>query len=121
MLRDLSRVTLAAVLASALVAAPVLQAQQSKPAAAPAPAATASSPAAAAAASTNVPSDPWPRRVVSNAGIFLIYQPQLDSWKNNQLEAHTVVSVTPTGAKDPVFGVIWFSARTDVDKTNRLL
>ncbi len=105
--RDLSRVALAAVLAACLVAAPVLQAQQSTP--------------SATAGSTNVPSDPWPRRLASNAGTFLIYQPQLDSWKDNKLEAHAVVSVTPTGAKDPVFGVIWFSARTDVDKTNRLV
>ena len=115
MLRDLSRAALASVLATSLVAAPVLQAQQS------APTATAGSAAAAAPASSSVPSDPWPRKLVSSAGTFLIYQPQLDSWKDNQLDAHAVVSVTPTGAKDGVFGVIWFSARTDVDKTNRLV
>ena len=67
------------------------------------------------------PSDPWPRRLQAKQGTFLIYQPQLDSWKNNQLEAHAAVSVQPTGAKDPTFGVIWFTARTDVDKTNRLV
>jgi hypothetical protein len=114
-MRHLSRAALAAVLAASLVAAPVMQAQQSTPSA------TAKSTPSATAGSTNAPSDPWPRRLGTNAGIFLIYQPQLDSWKDNKLEAHAVVSVTPTGAKDPVFGVIWFSARTDVDKTNRLV
>ena len=113
MLRDLSRVALAAFLVACLVAAPVLHAQQSTPSAAAAPSATAGSSAG--------PSDPWPRRLGTNAGVFLIYQPQLDSWNGNQLEAHAAVSVTPTGAKDPTFGVIWFKARTDVDKTNRLV
>jgi hypothetical protein len=104
---------LAAVLAASLVAAPVMQAQQSTSSAAAAPSPTAGSSAG--------PSDPWPRRLATNAGVFLIYQPQLDSWNGNQLEAHAAVSVTPTGAKDPTFGVIWFKARTDVDKTNRLV
>ena len=108
MLRQLSRTAIAGVLAATLTAAPMLQAQQSAPA----------TPAASAPAG---PSDPWPRRLVSSSGTFLIYQPQLDSWKDNDLEAHAAVSVQPTGAKDPTFGVIWFTARTDVDKTNRLV
>ena len=52
---------------------------------------------------------------------FLIYQPQLDSWSGVSLEGHAAVSVQPAGAKDPTFGVIWFTARTDVDKVNRVV
>ena len=69
--------------------------------------------------------DPWPRRIVGGTGAaletFLIYQPQLDRWTGNQLEAHAAVSVQAAGSKDPTFGVIWFTARTEVDKVNRLV
>ncbi|HYX21785.1 MAG TPA: autotransporter, partial [Thermoanaerobaculia bacterium] len=69
--------------------------------------------------------DPWPRRVVTGNGdaitTYLIYQPQLDSWSGVSLEGHAAVSVQPAGAKDPTFGVIWFTARTDVDKVDRVV
>ena len=111
MLGQLSRTAIAGFLAASLASTPLLQAQQSAPA----------QPAAAASSAPSGPSDPWPRRLQAKQGTFLIYQPQLDTWKNNLLEAHAAVSVQPTGAKDPTFGVIWFTARTDVDKTNRLV
>jgi hypothetical protein len=83
---------------------------------------------ATAAPATTAPAtapDPWPRKVVTGAGsaltTFLIYQPQLDSWSGVSLEGHAAVSVQPPGAKDPTFGVIWFTARTDVDKVNRVV
>jgi hypothetical protein len=65
--------------------------------------------------------DPWPRQVTSGTDTFLIYQPQLDAWSANQVEAHAAVSVQSAGAKAPTFGVIWFSARTDVDKVARVV
>ncbi len=65
--------------------------------------------------------DPWPRQVKSGTTTFLIYQPQLDSWSANQLEGHAAVSVKTAAAKDPTFGVIWFTARTEVDKVNRVV
>jgi len=85
-----------------------------------------SAPASTAAPGTGATEpDPWPRKVVLGTGAtlttFLIYQPQLDSWSGITLEGHAAVSVQPTGAKDPTFGVIWFTARTDVDKVNRVV
>ena len=65
--------------------------------------------------------DPWPRQIKGGADTFLIYQPQLDSWSGISLEGHAAVSVQAAGAKDPTFGVIWFTARTDVDKVNRVV
>jgi hypothetical protein len=65
--------------------------------------------------------DPWPRQVKSGTTTFLVYQPQLDSWAANQLEGHAAVSVKTAAAKDPTFGVIWFTARTEVDKVNRVV
>ncbi len=69
--------------------------------------------------------DPWPRKLVTGTGssveTILIYQPQLDHWSGITLEAHAAVSVQAAGAKDPTFGVIWFTARTDVDKVSRVV
>ena len=89
----------------------------------------AQTPTAAGATTASTPSptapDPWPRRVVAGSGstltTFLVYQPQLDSWSGITLEGHAAVSVQPAGAKDPTFGVIWFTARTDVDKVDRVV
>ena len=113
MVRQLFRSGIAGLISAWVAAVPVAQAQQSTPTTPPA--------ATAAASAAPAASDPWPRRLVSGTNTFLIYQPQLDSWKSNQLEAHAAVSVQASGSKDPVFGVIWFTARTEVDKVNRLV
>jgi hypothetical protein len=76
-------------------------------------------PAAAPAAAG--PSDPWPRQIKTTTDTFLIYQPQLDAWSGNVLDGHSAVSVKANTAKDPTFGVIWFTARTEVDKVNRVV
>jgi hypothetical protein len=96
---------LLAVAVSGLTAGPLSAQTSPPPAAKPAPG----------------PVDPWPRQVQSGTTTFLLYQPQLDSWENNQLEAHAAVSVKTAAAKDPTFGVIWFEARTEVDKVNRIV
>jgi hypothetical protein len=107
MFHHLPRVATAVLTAFCTAAMPaLLQARQTTP------------PAGAASAPQE---DPWPRRLATADGTFLIYQPQVDSWKANQLEGHAAVSVQPAGAKEPTFGVIWFTARTDVDKTNRIV
>ena len=90
MVRQLFRSGIAGLISAWVAAVPVAQAQQSTPTTPPA--ATAAAPAA---------SDPWPRRLVSGTNTFLIYQPQLDSWKNNQLEAHAAVSVQAAGSQGP--------------------
>ena len=65
--------------------------------------------------------DPWPREVPAAGATILIFQPQLDSWTGNQLQAYSAVGVRNTSTKATDYGVIWFSARTEVDKINRLV
>ena len=65
------------------------------------------------------PPAPWPRKFVSGATTVSVYQPQLDSWKDNQISARAAVEIQTTGTQAPSYGVIWFSARTEVDKINR--
>jgi hypothetical protein len=82
--------------------------------------------ARAAAAQTPVASTDsvdagWPRQLLSGATTFSIYQPQIDSWKGNRLAVRAAVAVRDSSTAGPAFGVIWLSARTDVDKTTRLV
>jgi hypothetical protein len=63
----------------------------------------------------------WPRELNSGASHFVIYQPQVDSWKDDRLEARTVVMVTTPGSARPAYGIVKLSARTSVDKATRLV
>src|SRR5215471_12804648 len=63
----------------------------------------------------------WPRPLSTRAGIFSIYQPQLDSWDGFRYQAHAAVAVKVPGDSRDVYGVIWIEARTQVDKPNRLV
>ncbi len=75
--------------------------------------------AAPAAAAPALPADPWPRDVsISNAAL-LIYQPQVNSWVDNKLDFRSAMAIKPTGAKEETFGVVFATARTQVDKVER--
>ncbi len=77
-----------------------------------------STPAAKAPA---LPADPWPRDVsISNAAL-LIYQPQVNSWVDNKLDFRSAMAIKPTGAKEETFGVVFATARTQVDKVARMV
>lgn len=65
--------------------------------------------------------DPWPRHITAPGATILVYQPQLDRWTGNQLEAYAAVAIQMEGSNDKAYGAIWFTARTEVDKVNRLV
>ena len=50
---------------------------------------------------------------------MLVYQPQVNKWEGNQIDFRAAVAIKPTGAKDETFGVIFATARTQVDKVAR--
>jgi len=58
----------------------------------------------------------WPRELEGDQGKIVMYQPQIESFKGNILEARAALSVTATDGT-PVFGAAWFKARmaTDLD------
>jgi hypothetical protein len=60
--------------------------------------------------------DTWPKQVVSDGNTFSIYQPQIERWQGNELQARAAVGLETAASPQPRFGVIWFSAQTDVDK-----
>ncbi|HTR42425.1 MAG TPA: carbohydrate-binding family V/XII [Pseudomonadales bacterium] len=63
----------------------------------------------------------WPRFYTTNGYDFCVYQPQVSSWPSNQIEGRFVVAIRPTGTTNESYGVVFFQARTEVDKVNRLV
>ena len=74
---------------------------------------------AAAAAPSNLPADPWPRDVSLPDAALLVYQPQVNSWVGNQIDFRAALAIKPTGAQAETFGVVFATARTQVDKVSR--
>jgi len=74
---------------------------------------------ASAAVAQTIPADPWPRDVSIADAAVLIYQPQVTRWEDNRIEFRTAAAIKPTGVKDETFGVIFASARTQVDRVAR--
>jgi len=65
--------------------------------------------------------DPWPKIVKQGGATYTVYQPQLDSWDGYNFKAHAAVSVLAAGAKDPNFGVIEVTAKTEVSRVARVV
>lgn len=50
-----------------------------------------------------------------------VYQPQIEEWFGNSLSARAAIAITENQTKQPLYGVLWFSARAEIDKINRLV
>lgn len=77
--------------------------------------------APAAAASSDLPPDPWPRKVQALGRTLLVYQPQVESWNDNRLKLRSAVAVESKGNREDAFGVIHAEARTQVDREQRMV
>ncbi|HYM01026.1 MAG TPA: hypothetical protein VEZ90_18855 [Blastocatellia bacterium] len=63
----------------------------------------------------------WPRKIASGGTTIVIYQPQLEKWEGDQIQAYAAVAVETSTSQQPTYGVVYFTARTEVDKVNRLV
>jgi hypothetical protein len=63
----------------------------------------------------------WPREIDSPEAKILVYQPQLESFKDDKLTARAAVSITKKGTTEPLFGVIWFASRVSTDRDARMV
>ncbi len=63
----------------------------------------------------------WPRTITSGADTFLIYQPQVEKWDGNRVYLYSAVELKTGKDGATKYGVVWFNARTEVDKINRLV
>src|SRR5215470_10276780 len=62
----------------------------------------------------------WPREKYSNGTRLIIYQPQVDDWKNFQdLSWRMAVSITPKSGKT-VLGVVEMKGNTDIDNVAKV-
>jgi hypothetical protein len=48
-----------------------------------------------------------------------MHQPQLEAWNGDELRTYAALAVMSTSNKTTNHGVVWFTARTEVDKVNR--
>jgi hypothetical protein len=62
----------------------------------------------------------WPRVMEGGDFTVTMYQPQLDSWKEDVFESRAAVSVKE-GDGEPVFGAVWITGRADVDRDERMV
>jgi hypothetical protein len=62
----------------------------------------------------------WPRSYTAGTLTFAVYQPQITDWPSNELYARSVVGVQQSNGS-PTFGVVFYQARTDIDKLDHLV
>jgi hypothetical protein len=61
----------------------------------------------------------WPRSIETSGAEVVLYQPQPESFEGDRIAARFALSVTPTEATEPIFGVAWIEARVDTDRDAR--
>ena len=66
-------------------------------------------------------SDRWPRQILLADATLTLYQPQVESWKDDRLAFRAAVAAKPQDGGSESFGVIWGTARTQVDRVARLV
>lgn len=65
--------------------------------------------------------DHWPQEFTIQNGKISVYQPQLESYKGDKIKGRAALSIHKKGGKDPVFGVVWFSARALTERSARMV
>ena len=63
----------------------------------------------------------WPQEIVGEKGaVVVIYQPQVETFSGNNIEARAAVSVkTPSTGDAPVFGAVWIKSKLDTNRDTR--
>src|SRR5580658_5070812 len=84
-------------------------------------AAVSNSPAPGQTSTTKLPTavGAFPKEIDDRGFHLVIYQPQVDSWKKDRLEARAAVTASRSGSTEEAFGIVTLTARTDVDKETR--
>ncbi len=61
----------------------------------------------------------WPRKTTRGDETISMYEPQLEAWDGDELRAYAALALASKTDKTVKYGVVWFTARTEVDKVNR--
>ena len=60
----------------------------------------------------------WPREIVTNRGVIVMYQPEPERLDQNMLRVRAAVGIERP-EKETVFGVVWIEARLETDREER--
>ncbi len=71
-------------------------------------------------APTPAAQDPWPKRFEHPEGVVVMYQPQLEYFKDGILTGRAAVSVQKKAWKAPCVRAIWLSGRVQTDRETRM-
>jgi len=63
--------------------------------------------------------EPWPRKVTHGDETISMYPPQVETWEGDEVRAYAAIAVVGKSQKAAKYGVVWFTAQTEVDKVNR--
>lgn len=61
----------------------------------------------------------WPREIKTQDATIVLYQPQVENFSGDLLEARSAMAVTTKKGDAPVFGATWFNSRVSTDKETR--
>ncbi len=61
----------------------------------------------------------WPRRVVTGEGTLILYEPEYDRFSETELTGRAALGWDTGGEAGPLFGALWFTARTQTDREAR--
>jgi len=60
----------------------------------------------------------WPKDLQYDKGTISIYQPQIEVFEQNKIEARAAIAIKVKG-KAPVFGAMWFTSKAETDLDER--
>ncbi|HKY43598.1 MAG TPA: hypothetical protein VJM50_10920, partial [Pyrinomonadaceae bacterium] len=72
-------------------------------------------------AQNRVADNGWPRKFAIGGNSVAVYQPQVEEWSGNSLSSRAAIAITEGQSKQQLYGVLWFTARVEIDKVNRLV
>jgi hypothetical protein len=61
----------------------------------------------------------WPREMSEGGYTVVMYQPQLETFEQNEVTARAAVSVERNEVEEPAFGVVWLTAVVETDRDER--
>jgi hypothetical protein len=72
-------------------------------------------PAMLAVVSAHADAPGWPRQFESSSGSFVVYQPEPERLDGDRLTGRAAFALE-SGGGNPAFGVLWFTARIEIDR-----
>lgn len=62
----------------------------------------------------------WPKEITTQGGaIITLYQPQPEALKGDKVEGRAAFSAQENATSDPLFGVVWYTAKIATDRDDR--